>query len=189
MRGALENVLGAPLTDNQWKQSSLPVSLTGLGLRSAVDHAPGAFLSSVAESSILVESITGGSAKFDIVAAFQMLRLKPEEQYTIEDASSFKQRAISYKIDSRIFDEVLASASDLRDKARLNSLSLAKAGAWLTVIPSKTLGLHLARKEFRVSVQYRLGLKVFGSKGPCVACHYRESDQLADHAIACDSTL
>ena len=185
IRGALENILGTPLTDNQWIQSSLPVSMTGMGLRSAVDHGPGAFLSSVAESSTLVESITKDNVKFSLAAAFAMLRLKSDDQFSLDDASSVKQREISFKIDSRIHDELLSSTSDLRDKARLNSLSLDKAGAWLTVIPSKTLGLHLAPKEFRVSARYRLGLPVFSTKGPCVACKKQESDQLADHAIAC----
>ena len=40
IRGALSRILGSPLTDEQWEQASLPVATGGLGLRSAVDHAP-----------------------------------------------------------------------------------------------------------------------------------------------------
>ena len=35
VRKALEQILGAPLTDTQWDQASLPISQGGFGLRSA----------------------------------------------------------------------------------------------------------------------------------------------------------
>jgi hypothetical protein len=49
IRDSLGIILGKPLTDRQWTQASLPVSLGGLGIRSAVAHATAAFLSSVAQ--------------------------------------------------------------------------------------------------------------------------------------------
>ena len=44
VRRSLERIIGASLTDEQWHQTTLQVSLGGLGLRSAVLHSPGAFL-------------------------------------------------------------------------------------------------------------------------------------------------
>ena len=41
-RESLNRILGAPLSDLQWKQAILPVSLGGLGLRAVSDHAPAA---------------------------------------------------------------------------------------------------------------------------------------------------
>ena len=67
----------------------------------------------------------------------------------------------------------------------MNSLGLPKAGAWLNSLPSKNLGLHLKPREFRVCIQYRLGIPVFRSDGICPACHSYESDKEGDHAIAC----
>ena len=43
-RESLNRILGAPLSDLQWKQAILPVSLGGLGLRAVSDHAPAACL-------------------------------------------------------------------------------------------------------------------------------------------------
>ena len=40
IRGALCRLLGTAVSDMQWAQASLPVAMGGLGLRSAVDHAP-----------------------------------------------------------------------------------------------------------------------------------------------------
>ena len=42
-RSALSNILGSPIDDRTWAQASLPISLGGLGLRSASDHAAIAF--------------------------------------------------------------------------------------------------------------------------------------------------
>ena len=41
-RESLNRILGAPLSDLQWKQAILPVSLGGLGLRAVSDHVPAA---------------------------------------------------------------------------------------------------------------------------------------------------
>ena len=43
-RESLNRILGAPLSDLQWKQAILPVSLGGLGLRAVSDHAPAAYV-------------------------------------------------------------------------------------------------------------------------------------------------
>ena len=43
-REALIRILGAPVSDRVWQQSKLPVSMGGLGLRAAEDHASAALL-------------------------------------------------------------------------------------------------------------------------------------------------
>ena len=59
MKKALEEILGAPLTDSQWVQASLPISKGGLGLRSAERHSSVAFLASLVASQPLVEFMRG----------------------------------------------------------------------------------------------------------------------------------
>ena len=56
-REALNCILGVPLGNTQWEQAQLPVSLGGLGLRSAEEHAPAAFAKSVLASKDLKERI------------------------------------------------------------------------------------------------------------------------------------
>ena len=55
-RESMSRILGTPLNENQWKQSQLPVSKGGLGLRSASDHAPAAYTTSLISSQDLKES-------------------------------------------------------------------------------------------------------------------------------------
>ena len=75
-------------------------------------------------------------------------------------------------------------ADNTRNKARMGSLGLPNAGAWLNVVPSPTLGLHLQPPEFITAVKYRLGVNVFPAEGKCTACPIL-SDPAGDHAVSC----
>ena len=57
IRDSMSTILGTPLSDTQWNQAQLPVSMGGLGLRAAVDHAPAAYSCSLIASQDLKESI------------------------------------------------------------------------------------------------------------------------------------
>ena len=46
-REGLTRILGTPLSDRPWQQAKLPVSMGGMGLRAAEDHAPAAHAASV----------------------------------------------------------------------------------------------------------------------------------------------
>ena len=59
IQGALSCILGSPLTDEQWEQASLPVATGGLGLRSAVDHAPTAHAVSLLAAQPLLDGLLG----------------------------------------------------------------------------------------------------------------------------------
>ena len=93
---------------------------------------------------------------------------------------------MSVRIDSYLHGKLLESAEGMRDKVRLGSLGLPHAGDWINVIPSPSLGLQLRSSEFRTAALYRLGLPVFQTAGPCIACG-KPSDVLADHAVSCAS--
>ena len=45
-RDALSRIIGYPLTDLQWRQAKLPLSLGGVGLQVATDIAPVAYATS-----------------------------------------------------------------------------------------------------------------------------------------------
>ena len=47
IRDTLNNILGSSINDQQWAQAQLPVAMGGLGLRGAMDHSAGAYVSSV----------------------------------------------------------------------------------------------------------------------------------------------
>lgn len=109
-----------------------------------------------------------------------------EEENTAALRSS-TQREISKRIDAHNLQTFTTHTRDrdsVRDVARLNSLGLPNSGAWLNVLPSPSLGLHLKPAEFIVSVKYRLGLQIFPQEGVCVSCPLI-SDIFGDHAVSC----
>jgi hypothetical protein len=93
---------------------------------------------------------------------------------------------MSVKIDlqqqQRLQNQV--GAEEVRERARLASLTLPHAGDWLNTAPLISLGLHLRPVEFVLVAKYRLGVEVYDKSGPCPAC-LRPSDALGDHALSC----
>ena len=93
---------------------------------------------------------------------------------------------ISTKIDlqnKQLFADQVQGAGE-REVARVTSLSLPYAGAWLTCAPIPALGLHMRGPEFVVAVKFRLGLNIYDKAGKCPSCG-KESDELKDHGMVC----
>ena len=80
----------------------------------------------------------------------------------------------------------LEQGAGQREVARLRCLSNARAGYWLTVCPSPSLGLNLRGPEFTMVLKYRLGAPVYNAEVPCPACG-QPSDIMGDHALGCGS--
>ena len=184
MRGTFEDIVGAPLTDPQWIQATLPVSMGGLGFRSAAVHAPIAYLASVSSSSAIIEEITEKEEGTNKEPALALLNTRIDDPITVEDLLGTTQKVISHQADLHTQQQLVTSLQEVHDRARLKSLELLRAGDWLNAIPSRALGLHLRPRKFSVAVQYRLGMNVFAESGPCTACQ-SFSDQKGHHAIAC----
>ena len=159
----------------------------GLGLRSAADHSAAAYISSVISCEPLKEGLLQqGKISIDLTSAITNLNTMVEEKLTSEGLHGMSQKLISFQIDQKLHRSLVLSLTEVRDKARLASLSLQHAGDWLNTIPSPILGLHVRPQEFRYSILYRLGAPVYQSSGPCPACS-KPSDRLGDHAIVCGS--
>ena len=187
IRDTLTHILGSAVDNVQWSQAQLPVAMGGLGLRSAKDHAAGAYITSVLSSEILKEGLLPHrNIDIDLAPATLLLNTKVQEEITPDELVGMNQRAVSVKIDLHLQNVLVMSLTDMRDKARLASLSLAHAGDWLNALPSPVLGLHVRPQEFRYSILYRLGAPIYSTSGPCPACQ-RPSDRFGDHALACGS--
>ena len=136
-----------------------------LGLRGAVDHSAGAYISSVHASEVLKEGLLPhGNVQLDISAAVALLKQKTDE-LSQEELSDMTQKMIGFEIDKKLKILLEQSLTVKKDKARLASLGLQHAGDWLNVIPSPVLGLHVRPPEFRYSVLYRLGAPIFTTDG------------------------
>ena len=137
-------------------------------MRAAEDHCHGAFISSLLDSHDLKLAILRRSSEESPLRVteelLQRLAVKTGGEVTIAGLQGSTQRELSTRIDVNNTQNFLAYTRDsgsTRDMARLNSLGLDKAGAWLNVIPSPTLGLHLKSPEFIVCVKYRHLVYVF----------------------------
>ena len=193
---ALGEILSAPISPIAWRQATLPVSLGGLGLRSASSHASAAYLSSLVQTKAIVDEILMSfPSRHDLDFPLSLFRtaagsLPPDVTASLSlDNADFSQKHLSYLIDSNSHSTLLKeaqTAEDRRSSARLLSLTLPQAGAFLNAIPNPVFGLSIIAENFRVALQYRLGLPVYNSSHPCPSCG-KESDIYGDHTITCAS--
>ena len=103
----------------------------------------------------------------------ERLQGKTGQEHSVASIQGSNQKELSLAIDLKNFQNWSASITDsgsIRDKARMGSLGLPNSGAWLNVIPSPALGLHLQPSEFITAAKYRMGVEVFPMEGKCTAC-------------------
>ena len=102
-REAIGRIVGVPLTNEQWLQANLPVSMGGLGLRTAKDHAPAAFSSSYLSSQPLLRLLLQTPAEETVVPLSpDLLNLLTElrgEESTMVSLEGLPQKKLSYEID------------------------------------------------------------------------------------------
>ena len=188
-REALSRILGAPLNELQWRQSKLPVHLGGMGLRAAMDHGAAAYATSLLQSQPLISQLLN-TTEDELTplspAVMATLSIQLNEETTAETLTGLTQRMVSAKVD--LANQTLLTPRILeageREVARLASLSLPQAGAWLNCPPLPALGLHLRGPEFVIAVKFRLGMPVYDFAGNCPACR-RHSDVMGDHGMVC----
>ena len=189
IRRTLESIVGGPVSDWSWLKASLPSNRGGLGLTSASQHAPAAFLAASSASQPMVEQIIGHpqsiSAHTDrCVCAVAAAAANPD-WLSLEDIDvPLRQRSLSAAIDESIFNQLLVSAPSIRSRALALSSSLSHAGDWLNVIPSDHLGLHMHDREFRCCLRYWLGVQLHSNPYPCPECR-STADIFGDHQVGC----
>ena len=173
-----------------WSQlkAALPIRLGGVGLRRACDHAAAIFLASVHSCSSLILDVSGQEVPVSYVASAFPLFSRASGLPDVSSFDSFdfpvSQKALSRAIDQCNFDHLLEDSPDLRSRALLLSTSIPHAGDWLGVLPSSNLGLHFLDCEFRLCLQYWLGVPLAGDFSSCPICS-RPADPSGDHALAC----
>jgi hypothetical protein len=188
---SLENIVGCSMDETTWFQSTLPVSMGGMGLREASSHCTAAYLSSLMQTKALVDQILGdfpNRHSLDIpLAIFRVTAGSPA--LTSDDFASgnFTQMSLSLQIDTHRQKTILERASvssNHRFMAGLRSVTLPHSGSWLNVWPSQSLGLSLLPQVFRIACHYRL---VYAdTNSPCPACG-SNLDKFGDHTIICAS--
>ena len=97
------------------------------------------------------------------------------------------QRSRSGKIEDHDLCVLLDKVS-LPDNACLLSISSPHAAAWLSVIPSLRLSLHLEPAESPIAVEWWLGIAVTDNP-VCSFCPSHALDPLGHHALTCKHRL
>ena len=175
--------------DWSWYKASLPCSRGGLGLRSAVVHAPAAFL----DSSLSTKSLVGRILRqppvisphsSSAVAALAVAANRSDWECLGDIDVPIRQRALSNPIDEASHNHLISSAPSTRSRALVLSTGLPHASDWLNVVPSSTLGLHLLDREFWCCLCYWLGVPLHNSQYTCPECR-SSADIFGNHQVGC----
>ena len=172
--------------DPAWAQATLPVKMGGLGIRSAVQLAPSAFLASAAASSDLVHHIIPprlrGSSLLNVEDA-KVMWCGGGDLVPPDGEAQHQQKSWDTLKVSALAESLLDNATDPRSRARLLAAAAKESGAWLNVLPVSALGLRMDDNTIRVAVGLRLGASLCRPH----TCHHcgDEVDSLATHELSC----
>ena len=166
-------------------QAQLPVRWGGLGLRSATQLAPSAFLSSLTAAESLLRALlppallAAPDPNFDAaISCWQALG----GASTPAGETAERQRSWDDQVCSSQYDSLVAAASGPAVRARLLAVKAEGSGAWLQALPASSLGLRLGDDELRIAVGLRLGAPLVR---PHTCCCGQPVAANGHHGLAC----
>ncbi|KAL5510481.1 hypothetical protein EMCRGX_G006034 [Ephydatia muelleri] len=173
--------IGFATSDEAWCQAQLGLNSGCLGLHSLSLHSSSAYIASVCSSGVV------DSEDIHLPNAIDHFNshVSPIEKLSVNSiiSSPVSQKLLSSKVNDHCFQDLFYRSSPA-NKARLLSVSAPHATSWISVIPSTSQGLHLDPIEFRVAVEWWLGLDT--SQGSqCAFCPAHSLDPLGYHALTC----
>ena len=186
LRAGLVNITNVSLSDDQWKQASLPIRAGGLGIRSVASIASPAFLASFNSTepiqNLLLSrcSLVANDCHYERLRADWCAKHHPSPAPTGKLAckqSSWDRPGIGSD-----FSALLTSQPDDYGKARLLAASTAHCGDWLHALPISSCGLRLDDEAVRVAVGLRLGANLCSQH--CCPCG-AQVDCRGAHGLSC----
>ena len=184
LRVSLSSLLNIDLTNTSWTQACLPVRWGGVGVRSALQLAPSAFLASAAGAADLLSVLLPPAILMNPDPAFS----EALNAWSLQGgylSPSGSDVGVQRKWDEPVCQQValqLRIGADERSVARLLATCTLGSGAWLNAIPSAALGLSLDDNSLRVAVGLRLGLPLVLPHQCICGAHV---DKFGHHGLAC----
>ena len=172
---------GVDTPDHAWHQAQLSLHRGGLGLHSLAHHSLAAYMASLSNSN----SATSTHCHLASAIALYNTFVPPSDALSVNDfvGHTLSQRQLSDRLEDGQLNNLVDAAS-CADKAQLLSTSLLHASAWLTVVPSDSLGLHLQPHLFQSAIRRWLGISHTASP-VCPLCPDKALDTLGHHCTTC----
>ena len=189
-RLALQRILNVQMEGSTWVQSSLPISMGGLGIRKASEVAVPAYLSSVCATSKGVEAMVPNTIfeetnPFLESAQQRWLDMAGPDVLLPENTSS--QKEWDLPLCKSRYDRLLASATTDKERARLLAVAAKNSSDWLQAFPISSLGLKLDDKCLQISCAVRLGATICRPH-KCFKC-CKEVDSSGTHGLSCSYSV
>jgi hypothetical protein len=185
INSTLESITNVHLTNNSIMQARQPDHIGGLGIPSAVQLAPSAFLASRhgCEQKVIQILGAGFAVRPDATDAYStaLEMWKGQTRADIAPANPSAQRSWTSPVHAAI-SQSLKDSLEANDQARLSAAQGSVSSAWLRAYPSINLGLKLNNKQTRVAMALRLGCKVCETH-TCVCGQVVQDDGL--HGLSC----
>jgi hypothetical protein len=170
LRQTVTTTLNVDLSDRAWSQATLPVRWGGIGIRDVVSLAPSAYLASAASTMDLVTRLLPPRLHGTIDSGYEVAfaswsLLTGSIQSSIHSSQSSSQSQL-HPMAQRSWDEpccqtradeLLNTATDQVDRARLLASRSEGSGDWLGALPLSCIGLKMDNAATRIAVGLRLG--------------------------------
>ena len=203
LKVAVLDLIGCGMTNGAWEQATMPISVGGLGIRDPASVWPEARIAALANfhsraCDLGIPSDLVAIPARDTLATVKALcntlggHHEPVGQW-LADVHKVKMAEPAHCKQSWWAEQVararrakLPSLGTARDRARLDAQEGALAHAWLTVVPSRTLGTCLSDSDFRSLCRFWLGIPLLpdGCHWICPACG-DPCDAYGDHWVSC----
>ena len=143
IRHSLGQLVGSPLSDEDWRLASVGVANGGIGARSALEHAPTAYISSLAQSQELCARIWPGFDEYDIDGGLRSSETESDLISGILPSASIhgssitpSQKSLSAKIEAKACCHLLdPSSQEHHRRAHFCLNRIPGAGVWLFALP------------------------------------------------------
>ena len=145
---------------DSWLQATLLVKSGSLGLWSAINLAPSAFLASADGASDLMQQLLpahlSSTAYLERNQALARWKCALPEDIPAPSATT-QQKAWDDPIVQHLFYTLLNNCNDETSRSRVLGAATVESGVWLNALPSSSLGLHMPNDAVRIAIGLRVG--------------------------------